>query len=277
MFGPPPKEAPFGKLKQHGFARTSRWQQKDSSEGDGFVEVRFGAKAPMLSAAKEADRAPSLALALEPTDEIKDVFPVPFSASYTVRLVHSPQPSLTTSLTVTNPPENAQLEFQALLHTYLRLPSASKPVDVKIVGLKGVSFTDKVQDGKVEEEQRTDVGFEAGEVDRVYKGVPSSLDVVLGHGHSMRLQTSNLPDVRPFSLVSCPHVELIHRTADGVEPAHEKVRRDGGHGEGGMGTVRLRRAGPDVVRQARPGRDLGGQAGPDAVWAQQAIDHPHVE
>lgn len=209
---------------------------------------------------------------LEPTEDIKRVFAQPFSVTYAVTLTHSPTPSLTTSLTVQNPPSSSPLRFQALLHTYLRLPESSSPNEVKISGLKGLEFTDKVQGGKVEKEGRERVGFEAGEVDRVYNGVPSTIEVELGAGKGTTLQTSNLPDVRHLlaslasSIVQAQPSPL--RTAHRLEPARRQVGRDERHGVRRLGALRLRRAWADLVRLAESWRVLGGQADAHASTGQ---------
>lgn len=200
--------------------------------------------------------------ALEPTEEIRRVFSPPFSVTYTIRLTHSPSPSLTTTLTVLNPPSSSPLRFQALLHSYLRLPGSSRPKDVKVSGLKGASFVDKVGGPKEDKEGRELVGFEAGEVDRVYSNVPSTIEVEYGGGKGITLQTSSLPDVRPqnrsVAAASLRKLGASDRTAHRMEPRGGEIGRDEGHGGKRLGTLRLHRARPDDLLRAQGRRQLGG-------------------
>ncbi|KNZ53236.1 uncharacterized protein VP01_32g17 [Puccinia sorghi] len=129
-----------------------------------------------------------------------------FECLYTVKIS---QRSLITSLEVTNP-SNSSIEIQALLHTYLRLPAAGLPQDVRLGPLKGLSFADKVAQGVVSNEEREAVDFLAGEVDRVYKNVPSEIQVDLGHGKKMTIKTNGLPDLTVWN----PHETKSNAMAD---------------------------------------------------------------
>jgi glucose-6-phosphate 1-epimerase len=122
IFGPPPSSPPeYASLKQHGFARTQTWSLEsvvmDRAEG---VSVRLTAPAP-------------------PSD-----FPHSYSLQYVVVLsAHQ----ISTDLHIVNKGDNDFI-FQALLHSYLAVPDVSK---IKITGMdKGISYRDKVLDGKME-------------------------------------------------------------------------------------------------------------------------------
>lgn len=84
----------------------------------------------------------SVRLSLPITQEIKDKFPHAFDLSYVVTLTAH---QLSTDLHVKNSGEE-DLKFQALLHSYLAVPDASK---LKVEGLKaGLTYRDKVDGGK---------------------------------------------------------------------------------------------------------------------------------
>lgn len=105
------------------------------------------------------------------------LFAPPFVLTYTVTLTPS---SLSASLNVSSPQSSTiPLSFQALLHAYFRLPTSVLPPAVHITPLGGKSFVDKVQGGAkgVEGRAVVDVDGPGGEVDRVYFGVPDSLEL----------------------------------------------------------------------------------------------------
>ncbi|OAV92175.1 hypothetical protein PTTG_27738 [Puccinia triticina 1-1 BBBD Race 1] len=155
FFGPPPSREPYSSLKQHGFARNTRWSFEGVEEGSDWVEARFS-----LSSSN---------------GEVGKVFKPAFDCLYKVKIC---QQSLVTSLEVTNPSESS-LEFQALLHTYLRLPTQGTPQDVRLGPLKGLSFADKVAQGAVAIEDRDTVDFLQGKVDQVYRDVPSVIELTV--------------------------------------------------------------------------------------------------
>jgi len=114
FFGPPSKPE-HSKMGQHGFARSTIWK---------FDSVVMD---------KEHDV--SVRLVLEPTPEIKAVFPNPFHLAYVVTLTAH---QLATDLHVTNTGEEP-LTFQALLHSYFEADAASCTVGP----LKGLTYIDK--------------------------------------------------------------------------------------------------------------------------------------
>ncbi|GAA5923016.1 glucose-6-phosphate 1-epimerase [Sporobolomyces koalae] len=179
IFGPPPKDnALYNKLKQHGFARTSVWEYIES---ESHCDGEKGVKAVFR---------------LEPNSAIEALFSLPFSLTYTVHLTPS---SLDLSLKVSSPSSAiAPLPFQALLHSYFRLPSSVLPPRVKVSPLENLRYADKVQGGKEETERRKVVTVDGpeGEVDRVYLRAPDRLKVSYeGHPGSIELKKKNLVDV----------------------------------------------------------------------------------
>lgn len=105
------------------------------------------------------------------------LFAPPFVLTYTVTVTLT---SLSASLGVLSPKSSTvPLSFQALLHAYFRLPTSVLPPAVRITPLGGKSFVDKVQGGAkgVEGRAVVDVDGPGGEVDRVYFGVPDSLEL----------------------------------------------------------------------------------------------------
>ncbi|OAV89167.1 hypothetical protein PTTG_06901 [Puccinia triticina 1-1 BBBD Race 1] len=186
VFGPPPSREPYSSLTQHGFARNTKWSFEGMEEGSDWVEARFSLSSK--------------------NSEVEKVFKPAFDCLYKVKIY---QQSLVTSLEVTNPSESS-LEFQALLHTYLCLPTQGTPQDVRLGPLKGLSFADKVAQGAVAIEDRETVDFLQGEVDRVYRDVPSVIEVDLGHGKKMTIKTEGLPDLTVWN----PHEAKSNAMAD---------------------------------------------------------------
>lgn len=102
------------------------------------------------------------------------------------------------SLKVDSPASsNSTLSFQALLHSYIHLPTSVLPKDVTVTPLGGLTFVDKVKGGARGKEGRAvvDVDGPKGEVDRVYLNAPSNLEVNFGGAGRMNLSKSGLSDV----------------------------------------------------------------------------------
>ncbi|EGF98892.1 uncharacterized protein MELLADRAFT_113167 [Melampsora larici-populina 98AG31] len=176
---------PFQNLKQHGFARNLSWVFDGADEEADSIQARFS-------------------LATSP--EIQKVFLPAFVCRYTVTISGN---SLRTTLQVTNPSES-DFNFQALLHTYLRLPSECPPADVLVGSLKGLSFADKVAGGKVSEEKREKLDFKEGEVDRVYDHVPDAIEVKMGNKKVIDMKTISLPNLTVWN----PHQEKSDAMGD---------------------------------------------------------------
>ncbi|GAA5887580.1 hypothetical protein JCM6882_001456 [Rhodosporidiobolus microsporus] len=162
IFGPPPADNPlYAKLKQHGFARTSVWE---------FVGEESGA-------CEQGHGGVKAVFKLEPNDSIRALFTLPFTLIYTVLL--TPQ-SLKLTLRVENPSSAiAPLPFQALLHSYFRLPEGVLPAHTVVTPLENLTFSDKLAGGACDVERRrvVDVDGPGGEVDRVYFNAPDALKI----------------------------------------------------------------------------------------------------
>ena len=147
---------------------------------------------------------------LSTSDATRKVFDRDFELKYTVTLLPS---SLSVSLAVTNPSSSAAtLPFQALLHSYLRLPSSVSPEQVRVTPLNGLTFVDKVTGGKEVKEDRevVEVKGPKGEVDRVYRNAPDVLEIKYdGAQGSMKVTKEHLADVVVSpSLLSAAHCLL---------------------------------------------------------------------
>ncbi|KAI0839305.1 galactose mutarotase-like protein [Hypoxylon sp. FL0890] len=177
VFGTSPDHAATSKLPQHGFARNSRWEflGKSTSEStgpsDSSVKLDFGLSSATLD------------------DQVKSLWPYTFSIIYSVTL--TPE-NLSTSIVVTNDGDQP-IEFQVLMHTYLRISDISK---IQVTGLEDSEYIDKVDAAKAK--KQSGAVTITGEVDRVYtpaKG-PSSPVVVTEEGETVfSIVRDNLKDV----------------------------------------------------------------------------------
>ncbi|KAL2018393.1 hypothetical protein VTK56DRAFT_871 [Thermocarpiscus australiensis] len=165
VFGTAPEHAQAGRLPQHGFARSSRWEflGKSTSESASGLSVKldFG----LSSAAAGLD------------EKAKALWPFAFNLIYSVTLDRE---SLTTSIVVTND-DTKPFECQVLMHTYLRVKDITQ---VKVTGLDQASYVDKV-DGFKTKSQSGDLTI-TGETDRVYTpvGGPSAPVSVVESGET---------------------------------------------------------------------------------------------
>lgn len=125
-------------LPAHGFARTKIWEVKEVTTAmDGSVTVRF-----RLPDSPEAGAYP------------------PFIAEYIVTV----NEHLTMELLVTNRSKDTNLEYEDCLHTYFFVEDIAA---ISIVGLKGVSYLDKVGGATQRTEGDGPIRI-SSEVDRVY-------------------------------------------------------------------------------------------------------------
>eukprot|EP01039_Chlorochromonas_danica_P007919 gene7919-8736_t len=131
-------------MAQHGFARTKNWS---------------------LGQQRVTASAISVTLELREDEETLQLWPYPFCLSYEVELTSQ---ALLCRLTVSNPGTQS-FPFQALLHTYLKLPVE----DATIQGFEGEEFLDKVRSNERGVESRRVISI-AEEVDRVYLRSSSS-------------------------------------------------------------------------------------------------------
>jgi D-hexose-6-phosphate mutarotase len=134
-------------MAMHGFARVTRWELKEVlPNADGSVSVRF-----RLPNCPEAGGFPE------------------FVAEYVVTV----KDELTLELIVTNKSTEAKLEFEECLHTYFAVEDIAA---TSVVGLKGVSYLDKVASfaKKVETEEAIWI---SSEVDRVYLDTSGAVEI----------------------------------------------------------------------------------------------------
>jgi glucose-6-phosphate 1-epimerase len=137
----------------HGFARLKAWDLKEIRPlPDGSVSLRF-----RLPDYPEASSFP------------------PFAADYVVTV----SDTLTLQLVVTNNSPDTEFAFENCLHTYFAVGDISA---VSIVGLKGVSYLDKVA-GFARRSEMNEAIQISSEVDRIYMdsvGLVEILDSKLG-------------------------------------------------------------------------------------------------
>ena len=140
-------------MKQHGFARVSRWTVEEQC-----------ADSAVLSLSEDALSA-----------EWRALFPFLFRLEYTVKVTASKE--LSTSLVVRNREEEKPFDFTVLFHSYF----AVKAREIAVEGLKGLEFVDKLK-GKedaerIKKEENDGVRIEE-EVDRIYMDIEDG-DIVL--------------------------------------------------------------------------------------------------
>lgn len=130
IFGPPPaadkiaadsRLEPHGRLSQHGFARTSVWTlEKETNEGVDLGQLRWPYPPrlrPLVCVLTFLACSQNGRTVLEPTDEIKKVFPQAFKLTYSVTLSAS---ALTTALRISNASAEPLL-FQTLVRPLITL------------------------------------------------------------------------------------------------------------------------------------------------------------
>ncbi|KAF9299864.1 hypothetical protein BGZ74_008568 [Mortierella antarctica] len=181
-------------LPQHGFARVTRWKLVNSSEDATTVTVQLGLDHSMI------------------TEEFRNLWPFDFSLVYTVSLTAD---NIETGLRVHNIGDRA-FDFNTLLHTYFLIPDASA---VKVIGLNGVDYVDKVL--QTSSRQEGDVVIR-GEVDSVYANVNArKLEIQYDpSGRGIQVQKNGLGDI----VVWNPWTEKASGMADfGDEEFHKMI------------------------------------------------------
>jgi glucose-6-phosphate 1-epimerase len=113
------------------------------------------------------------------------VFEKPFSLAYVVTLAKH---QLSTGLHVRNLSPSADLDFQALLHTYLAVPAN----EVSISPLTDLTYYDKTED-RVKKEMRDLVDVKKY-TDSVYENAPLKYDVIWKDG-AIEVRAKNFKDV----------------------------------------------------------------------------------
>lgn len=146
-------------MGMHGFARVKAWEVKEVvPSADGSMSVRF-----RLPDCPEASAYPD------------------FTADYIVTV----NETLTLELVVTNNSTDAKLEFEECLHTYFAVEDISA---TSIVGLKGLSYLDKVANFEKKTETKDAIRV-ASEVDRVYLDATGTVEIRDGRlGRVIRIE-----------------------------------------------------------------------------------------
>ncbi|KAF8962382.1 hypothetical protein BGZ46_001175 [Entomortierella lignicola] len=180
-------------LPQHGFARISYWKLIDSSDDTHAVTAQFGLDNTMIS------------------EEHRRMWPFDFSLTYTVKLTAD---TVETHLKIHNIGDKA-FDFNTLLHTYFSIPDESK---VRVIGLSGVEYVDKVLLKSAKQDGETSI---QGEVDRVYPNVQSpDLHILYGSEGGVKLHRNGVNDI----VVWNPWVEKSAGMADfGNEEYHRMI------------------------------------------------------
>lgn len=134
-------------MGMHGFARTKPWDLKEITPApDGSMSVRF-----RLPEAPEAAAYPA----------------------FTVDYIVTVNEALTLELIVTNKSPDAKLEFEECLHTYFAVEDIAATT---IVGLKGISYLDKVANFEKKTETHDAIRI-SSEVDRVYLNATGPVEI----------------------------------------------------------------------------------------------------
>ena len=102
-------------------------------------------------------------------------------------------------------------DFQALLHTYYKIPSIQ---DIAITGLQNKKYLDKLKDSEEFNENSVDIHF-AEEVDRIYKSAPPAVNLKIDKENEIKIQmsTSNNSDDHDVVLWN-PHIAKSKRMGD---------------------------------------------------------------
>jgi glucose-6-phosphate 1-epimerase len=154
--------SPDASLPRHGLARTRTWSIDEASQGKDHGQVT---------------------LALRDSEETRALWPHGFALELTVAVSGQ---RLDIELHVHNTGDSIW-PFAAALHTYL---AVSKLSDVRLQGLEGCRFEDKLANGEAVEDH-PEKRFH-GEIDRIYADAPSLL---LRDGpRRLAIETRDLPD-----------------------------------------------------------------------------------
>jgi glucose-6-phosphate 1-epimerase len=127
-----------------------------------------------------------LFLALTPKAVVLSKYPFPCKLLYTVTLAEH---QLTTHLHVENIGTDS-LSFQALLHTYHRVPAAATTV----TPLKGLSYINKVKSGEVAIENRDGVDVREF-TDSIYLNANGDYEIVWDGKPRIQIRAHAFPDV----------------------------------------------------------------------------------
>jgi glucose-6-phosphate 1-epimerase len=144
-----PQFASMGSLPKHGFARVNEWDV-----------VRAGTTSKRKGEAR---------LRLTATPQTRAIWDHGFSASFIVSVEGM---SLTMALSVLND-DSKPFDFTAALHTYLLIDDVRS---TSVLGLQGTEYRDSAAGGARRCQDDATLSI-AGEVDRIYYGVTSPIEV----------------------------------------------------------------------------------------------------
>ena len=179
-----PQFAAEGPLPRHGFARTAEWASAAVGPGS-----RAAASATFRLTDSPATRA---------------IWPHEFVADLTVAVGGA---SLRIELAVLNAGHQS-FTFSGALHTYLRVDDVRRTF---VHGLYGIAYRDPSAPGGTRIDDAPELGIE-GEIDRVYLGAPSRLEVREPH-RSLLVESTGFPD----AVIWNPGAERAAALAD-LEP-----------------------------------------------------------
>ena len=171
IFGAPTRPE-HSNLSQHGYARNSTWawDGKTILDTDVAVSVRLSEYTRLATRLHYVSHRPHTAFTPEASVTKDQV-----DLAYVITLTEH---QLSTDLHVTNKSTSSPLEFQALLHTYIRAPAAS----VHINGLNGLYYTDKTQAGTPRSQEQRVVTDVQKYTDAVYENGPRDYQVTWPDG-----------------------------------------------------------------------------------------------
>eukprot|EP00199_Chlamydomonas_sp_CCMP681_P002616 CAMPEP_0119104222 /NCGR_PEP_ID=MMETSP1180-20130426/2482_1 /TAXON_ID=3052 ORGANISM="Chlamydomonas cf sp, Strain CCMP681" /NCGR_SAMPLE_ID=MMETSP1180 /ASSEMBLY_ACC=CAM_ASM_000741 /LENGTH=333 /DNA_ID=CAMNT_0007088911 /DNA_START=29 /DNA_END=1030 /DNA_ORIENTATION=- len=176
QFGP-------GPMQQHGFARNLDWSIATTSANP-----------------NPDDADPTVELVLSESDYTLKMWPHKFNIVYTVAL-HGEQLQL--QLRVINT-DDKEFDFTAALHTYIEVLNIGQ---AKVNGLQGLTYLDKSKDPKnPETKTQTEeaVDFSSGYVDRVYLDAPNHVELDVGTGAAVAIDSQGWTD----AVVWNPHLTM---------------------------------------------------------------------
>lgn len=160
-----PNFGPWDFGPQHGFARTENWKvHKNPYQDDSGNIVAV--------------------LLLEDNEKLRKIWNYKFKVWYTLTLKDN---EFSMELKVENTGDKP-FEFTALLHTYYKVNSIDT---MKIQGLKGCCFIDKVKGG--EHEENSEYVQISRNVDSIYKSTSDEHTLFTGH-HNIQIKKENFPD-----------------------------------------------------------------------------------
>jgi glucose-6-phosphate 1-epimerase len=160
-----PQFAALGPLPKHGYARLREWRLEEQRAPRDFTQVT---------------------LSVEASPQELEQWPHLWRAELTVSVAEN---RLDVELEVANRGD-AELEFTAALHTYLRVDEVE---EARLEGLYGHDYQDSTRGGELRRDSG-DVLRVEDEVDRIYRDVGRAL-LLRDSGRALGIHGENFPDV----------------------------------------------------------------------------------